>query len=130
MLQRERLTAQDFRWVSVAIDQAHRSQHRVRVGSVLVVGSSIHSGYNRIKNSPQISYQHATIHAEQSCIRKASRTKGGSIYVARLGAEGRLLPSFPCLRCFPEIRAAEIRRIVWWDGERWLRGKLPSVLSL
>lgn len=126
MLRRETLTARDFRWVAVAIEQAEMSAHRFRVGAVLTVASSVHVAHNRIRNSPKISYEHATVHAEDGCIRKAGRTKGGTMYVARIGAYDQLLPSFPCQKCFPMLREAGIRRIVWWDGTKWVRAKMPS----
>ncbi|MGA1697563.1 MAG: hypothetical protein ACO395_06690 [Pontimonas sp.] len=120
----ERLTASDFRWVSHAIRHAERSEHRVRVGATLVSGTRIASSCNRIRNNPTISYVHATTHAEVGAIKKAIKARGGTIYVARLGANGGLLPSFPCARCFPQIADAGIKRIVWWNGERWVKGKL------
>ena len=120
----ERLTASDFRWVSHAIRQAEKSEHRVRVGAALVSGTRIVTSCNRIRNSPAISYLNATTHAEIGAIKKTTKARGGAIYVARLGAKGGLLPSFPCVRCFPEIVDAGIKRIVWWNGERWVKGKL------
>lgn len=124
LLTLESLTAADFSWIDRAIRAARKSEHRVRVGAVLISGSHIVYSYNRIRNSPDISYVHATVHAEMGAIRRHPKTRGGTIYVARLGSQGRLLPSFPCSRCFPEIVQAGIRRIVWWNGERWVRAKV------
>jgi len=120
----ESLTAADFNWIDRAIKVARKSEHRVRVGTVLIAGSRIVYACNRIRNSPDISYVHATVHAEMGAIRRHPKARGGTIYVARLGSQGRLLPSFPCSRCFPEIVNADIRRIVWWNGERWIRAKV------
>lgn len=120
----ESLAASDFSWIDRSIKEAAKSKHRVRVGAILIRGSKIVVAHNRIRNSPDISYVHATTHAEMGTLKRIDSAKGATIYVARIGKLGSLLPSFPCYRCFPALVEAGVRRIVWWNGERWVRGKI------
>lgn len=101
---------------------------RVRVGAVVVVAGRAKTGHNRYRNPPHISYLDSSVHAEVSALRRAVRGgRNGTIYVARLGARGRLLPSFPCRRCVPKLREAGVKRIVWWDGHLWVASKVSEL---
>lgn len=116
------LSATDFRWIGKAVEAAQRSSHRVRVGAVVISKKSSSVGWNKIKNHPAIDWENASVHAERVALRNAHRGgSGGVIYIARLGARGALLPSFPCERCQEQIAKAKIKKIVWWNGERWVK---------
>lgn len=122
------LSGTDFRWIARAIQQANKSRMRVRVGALVVVASRATPGHNKYRNPPRLSYLEASSHAEINALKRAPKGgAGGTIYVARLGARGRLLPSFPCRRCMPTIYEAGVKRIVWWDGSRWVATKTSSL---
>jgi tRNA(Arg) A34 adenosine deaminase TadA len=122
------LSGTDFRWIARAIQQANKSRMRVRVGALVVVASRATPGHNKYRNPPRLSYLEASSHAEINALKRATKGgTGGTIYVARLGAKGRLLPSFPCRRCMPKIHEAGVKRIVWWDGSRWVATKTSSL---
>jgi tRNA(Arg) A34 adenosine deaminase TadA len=122
------LTVFDLRAINRAIREAHRSEHRVRVGAVVVYKKNISAGCNKIRNSPLINWQNASVHAEIAALRKAPNNgRGSTLYVVRLGSRGALLPSFPCERCLPEISDAKVRRLVWWDGTKWVKQVVPRL---
>ena len=123
------LSGADFRWIARAIQQAEKSRMRVRVGSLVVVAGRVSSGHNKYRNPPRLSYLEASVHAEVAALRRAPKGgANGTIYVARIGAQGRLLPSFPCRRCLPVLKEAGVKRIVWWDGYRWVASKTASLV--
>lgn len=116
------LTATDFRWINRAIRAAEQSKHRVRVGAVVLSKKNHSVGWNKIRNSPAIDWENASVHAEEVALRGAHRGgRGGTIYVVRLGARGALLPSFPCEKCQERVYDARIKHIVWWNGEKWIK---------
>jgi pyrimidine deaminase RibD-like protein len=122
------LSGTDFRWIARAIQQASKSRMRVRVGALVVVAGRVSPGHNKYRNPPHLSYLEASTHAEVDALRRAPRGgAGGTVYIARLGARGRLLPSFPCRRCVPVLRQAGVKRIVWWDGYRWVATKVSTL---
>lgn len=123
------LSATDFARISRTIKAARQSRLRVRVGALVsVTGKKFASACNRERNDPRLGHLDASIHAEIAALRKlSSGAKGGTIYVARLGARGRLLPSFPCRRCLPAVEASGVRRVVWWDGSAWVSAKISDV---
>jgi len=116
------LSATDYTRIGRAIDAAHKSRMKVRVGALVASGGKHTSvACNRERNDPRLGHLDASVHAEIAALRKlSSKPKGGTIYVARLGSTGALLPSFPCHRCLPAIGAMGIKRVVWWDGRRWV----------
>ena len=109
-----------------AIRAAESSAHRTRVGATLVVANRVTSQSNRVRNHKDIApYTEQSVHAEVRAVLRAYRSgRGGDIYVARLGARGRLLPSHPCKRCMPVLVEAGVKRIVWWNGDLWTSAKL------
>jgi len=116
------LTATDFRWISRTIRTAEFSKHRVRVGAAVVSKKHFSIEHNKIRNSPAIDWENASVHAEAAALKYAFRGgRGSTIYVVRLGARGALLPSFPCEKCQELIESAKVKRIVWWNGEKWVK---------
>lgn len=122
------LSATDFARIARAIKFAQRSRLRVRVGAYVVGRGKRHAGAcNKERNHPRINYLQASTHAEIGALKQLNNVSGGTIYVARLGAKGRLLPSFPCHRCVPALVATNIKRIVWWDGEKWVSTRISDL---
>ena len=123
------LSGTDFRWIARAIQQAEKSRMRVRVGALVVVAGRATVGHNKYRNPPRLTYSEASVHAEVSALRRAPNGgAGGTAFIARLGRTGRLLPSFPCQRCLPRLHEAGIKRVVWWDGYRWVSTKMSSLI--
>jgi len=122
------LTATDMNWIQRAIKEARKSKHRVRVGAAVVNKKNGSVAHNKIRNSPMIDWENASTHAESAALRKSPRTREGSVvYIARLGARGALLPSYPCERCIPELVDAKVKRLVYWNGDRWVKERLPRL---
>lgn len=119
------ISAKDKSAISRAVLTANSStHHKYRVGAVISVSGRLTSASNRYRNSAhEAPFTELSVHAEvRAVLRACSNGKGGTIYVARLGGKGRLLPSHPCLRCMAVLLEAGIKRIVWFDGVYW-RGK-------
>jgi tRNA(Arg) A34 adenosine deaminase TadA len=114
------ISAQDRRWIARTIREAEKSDHYFRVGATVVVAKRPSTAHNVIRNSPLVVWQAASTHAEEAALARAySLGKGGTIYVARIGRRGSLLPSHPCSRCMPQIISSGVKRIVFFDGEVW-----------
>lgn len=123
-----KLTAKDFRWINRAIGEATRSKHRVRVGAAVVSKQRGSVGHNTIRNPASIAWENASTHAEINALRCAvNGGVGAVVYVARIGKRGDLLPSYPCERCLPDLVDARVKRIVWFDGEKWIKERVPAV---
>jgi tRNA(Arg) A34 adenosine deaminase TadA len=124
------LTGKDFRRIARAIEFAEKSRLRVRVGAYVLYSGRRHTGScNKERNHPRINYLEASTHAEVAALNKVPKEfDAHTIYVARLGAQGRLLPSHPCRRCLPVLIERGVKRVVWWDGEKWVasRPELPQ----
>ena len=122
------LSGNDFRWIARAIQEALKSRMRVRVGAIVVVAGRATTGHNKYRNPPRVSYHQASTHAEVMALKRAPHGgDNGTIYIARLGRTNRLLPSFPCRRCVPVLADSGVKRIVWWDGYRWVSTKTSSL---
>ena len=119
------LSGADFRHIARAIKMAEKSRHRTRVGAIIVKAGRMGSGVNRLRNQKTVSFLHQSTHAEMNAMRQMGRkSRGGTIYVARLGATGRLLPSHPCRRCIPVLEEGEVKKVVWWNGAKWVASRI------
>lgn len=52
-------------------------------------------------------------HAEMAALRRAKRTNGAVIYVARVNRQGRERMSRPCPKCMVLLRQAGIKKICY-----------------
>jgi len=121
------ISTKDRSAIARAISAAKSSEHhKYRVGAAVLVSGRIVSASNRFRNAPhEAPPTEQSVHAEvRAVLRAYSRGRGGIIYVARLGARGRLLPSHPCARCMPVLMEAGIKRVVWFDGLCWRSRRL------
>ncbi|MEV6333023.1 deaminase [Streptomyces sp. NPDC051909] len=101
----------------MAIRQATRSQCRHRVGAVVAAGARVLAGSpNRRRNDPTIDFRHATFHAEEAALRRAGRTEGAVVYVARVNRAGVPMLARPCPRCQLALAAAGITRVYYTTG--------------
>ena len=118
----------EIRRLKMAAKAAEQSGHdKFRHGAVLIKGGSIlniaansdnHSSFGqRFRTSPG----RATHHAELGCVLGLDRssTQGSTIYVARVGNDGRWKMSKPCSMCHEVMKYVGVREIVYTvdDGE-------------
>ncbi|MFJ7305861.1 hypothetical protein [Streptomyces sp. NPDC099088] len=100
--------------MELAARQASLSRCRYRLGAVLVVGSRVLAASpNLRRNSPTVDFRHATFHAEEAVLRRAPRTAGAVVYVARVNAEGSRMLAKPCPRCQQALAAAGVSRVYY-----------------
>lgn len=95
---------------------------RVRVGAVVSKGHRIISLAHNVRGeTPNI--PHYLGHAERRAL-GAARNKS-TMYIARLGAYGGLMPSHPCAQCTVAIELnSKIKQIVYWDGTELVKEKV------
>lgn len=103
-----------------AVRAARASLHyRYHVGAVVAKGNRIVSvGINQQKTHTKSPSRYKTIHAEtHALLRAGAGARGGTIYVARILADGSLGISRPCLDCQALLDAAGIRKMVYVDRD-------------
>lgn len=68
---------------------------------------------NKIRHHPRW-IQIYTLHAEHAVISLApTKTKGATVYVVRVGADGDVRNSKPCDKCLQILTEAGVNRVVW-----------------
>jgi len=96
-----------------------------RLGSIIVKGNSVlASGQSRILTDPsQCDFSahsprpNVSLHAEIDSLRKAPRASGGTLYVARIGRNGKIGLSRPCPECRKAILESGIKRVIYTIDE-------------
>lgn len=114
-----------------AIAAAKLSNHRIRVGAVIVKGRKIISlGCNSIKTTPFIRNKLSNktmvdrMHAEMSCILKAHKNVYKcKMYVARPTILG-LGNARPCTLCMSMIKESGIKEVFYSTENGWIKEKL------
>lgn len=82
---------------------------------------TIASAHNVRGNTPNV--PHYLGHAERRVLREARNNS--TLYVARLGAYGGIMPSRPCAECMVAIELnGNIKQVVYWDGEQLVKEKV------
>lgn len=115
------MSKKDRAWLKFALSLAQRSEARLKHGCVIVKGGSVLStGINKKRNSIawgdayRKHFPGCMFHAEEFAIRRAKASlQGAVLYVARINNNGEPRLSKPCDRCYTEIAAAGIRKVVW-----------------
>ncbi len=103
--------------IDLAIRQALRSGCGFRVGAVLVAGNRVLAASpNLRRNNPVVDFRHATFHAEEATLRRAHRTIGTVVYIARVNRTGIPMLARPCPRCQQALAAAGITRAHYTAG--------------
>lgn len=85
-----------------------------KVGAVLVKSSKVLSvGTNKYRNDPRfVEYDGVSWHAEEMALKgMPTDPKGSTIFVARVGRNGRLLLAKPCTRCNMALKAAGVSTV-------------------
>lgn len=98
------------KYISVAINEARKSEMAHKYGAVLVNrGKIISTGYNTYIKCSKVFY---SIHAEVNCIKKCKIIPKNSIlYLCRISSAGDILPSMACENCKNTIIKNNIRCI-------------------
>lgn len=87
-------------------------------GSVLASGQSrICANPAHCSFEPGLPRPKVTIHAEIEALRNAPRASGGTLYVARIGRNGKIGLSKPCADCRKAIIEAGVKRVVYTIDE-------------
>ena len=110
----------DYRYMSIAADEAHKSSVLYRHGCLAVVSGKIMArGHNHYRSySKDGLIKHAcTCHAEIDVLRKCKRRniRGKmTFYLARISeSNGGYSNSFPCCQCLEEMKNFDVKTIVY-----------------
>ncbi|MFF6984676.1 hypothetical protein ACFZAV_45235 [Streptomyces sp. NPDC008343] len=104
-------------FIDLAIRQAMRSSCRYRMGAILARGNRVlAAGPNVFRNAANVDFRNATFHAEETVLRRARRTTGAVVYIARVNAAGNPMMAAPCRRCQAALSAAGVVRALYTTG--------------
>lgn len=112
------VSATNHRLFAQAAVVARCGQNKVRVGAVLAKGRTcLSEAYNVHRNDmANVEYGYGTVHAERMALRGHEHRFNCTLYVARLGLNGELRPSFPCDDCYDHIHdGSAVTRLVFLD---------------
>ncbi|WP_405497478.1 deaminase [Streptomyces sp. NBC_00096] len=110
-------------WMQAALRQASRSGCRYPMGAVLVHGNRILAAApNKRRNAPSVDFRNSTFHAEVATLRRARRTEGATMYVARVDARLRPAMARPCRRCQQALWEAGVQRVFYTDRSGAVQG--------
>jgi deoxycytidylate deaminase len=106
--------------VTIAVEEAKKSEHKFRMGAVIFKGKSVVS---RGHNYPCKSVKHLhpryyrwphSVHSEIDAIIKArTDVRGMSLLVVRLSSKSNLAYSYPCEKCLTYIVHSGIKNIYY-----------------
>ena len=102
--------------MDIAKKLAETSQENMRHGAIITLGGSVQAmGINKRTNDPYFNKDSHWLseHAEMAALRRCSRTKGATIYVARVNNRGQERMSRPCDKCMKLLRSAGVKKIVY-----------------
>lgn len=92
-----------------------------RVGAVVVRGGNIIAmGQSKLNTDPglcdfeQIGIRdRVSVHAEESALKRCGNPRRATLYVARVGRNGKVALAKPCQKCAKLIEAHQIRRVYY-----------------
>lgn len=111
----------DYRYMSLACDQATKSPVLYKHGCIAVAsGKIIARGYNnyRTYSNDGLIKNTCTCHAEVDVLRKCVKQhiyKKIKLYVTRISHDNRILLSKPCYECYKIMKLFEIKHIIYSD---------------
>lgn len=119
----ERIDKMHDRICELAIQLAYKSDDRFRLGCVIAQKNRpVSIGYNSmVKTDPKLESPFKFRHAESHAIigTPANLLSGSTLYVARIGARGRLLLAKPCEYCQRLIDESNIKRVFYSTEDGW-----------
>lgn len=120
---------QILKFEHLAKNIAKKSSHkRYHYGCILFKKNKILSfGYNLLKTHPKSPHPFKHIHAEFHCLLGVpdNDIKDSSIYIymERIGTETKGI-SKPCKDCEKMLRNAGVRKVIYFDGNKYLEEEL------
>lgn len=119
---KEVVITRHLKYLRLAEQQAQSSNYeRWPVGAVLVRGGRLLTGASNSLRNPAnmdgIQYEECSTHAEVAAIRRAKKTQGTTIYVARLMRTGGVGLAKPCSLCQTALIKAGVRQAIWTIDE-------------
>jgi len=112
-------TNNDARFLSVAIEEANKSELRAKIGCIAVVsGKIVARGYNTYQTHSKdglirhVCSCHAEISVLRKCLKQNIRRKI-NLYVIRITHAGYFACSAPCLQCTEVMRDFNIKNITY-----------------
>lgn len=107
-----------LKYLRLAESYAYRSNYdRWPVGAVLVKGGRVIAGASNDLRNPAnmggVPFEKCSIHAEMAVLKRAKKSQGSTIYVARRLRTGELGMAKPCERCQKDLVSAGIRQAIW-----------------
>lgn len=112
-------TNNDARFLSIAVEEAHKSILRAKLGCVAVVsGKIVARGYNTYQTHSRdgLIKRVCSCHAEIAVLRKCLRQNiNGKInlYIIRVTHDGDFACSAPCMQCTEVMRDFNIKNITY-----------------
>lgn len=110
----------DYRYMSLAADEAYKSSVLYKHGCIAVVSGKIMArGYNHYRSYSRdgLIKQACTCHAEIDVLRKCKRRKitgKMTFYLARISeSNGGYSNSFPCNQCLEEMKKFDVKYLVY-----------------
>ena len=107
----------DKRFFDLARNVSFKSDHRIRLGAVIVKqGRVVSVGFNRYsKTHPMSNSYNRTLHAEMDAIVGVDRgtLRGSTMYVYREDRNGVQKIAKPCCHCEPVIREVKIKKVIY-----------------
>jgi deoxycytidylate deaminase len=106
---------------AVRIAEANETYIKWRLGSVIIKGGSVLSvGQSKLNCHPglcdfdQIGIrERVSVHAEEDAIKRCGNPKGATVYVARIGRNGKVGLAEPCKRCKRMLTDAGVKRVIY-----------------
>jgi len=109
------------RYMVLAKNVSKHSDHRVKVGSVIVKKRPLSVGYNKVKTHPlhadPYNSLRGSIHAEVSALLTCDDPHGGVIYVYRETKDGKPALARPCNYCYNMLQSKGIKKVFYTISE-------------
>lgn len=107
-----------LKYLRLAESKATESNYpRWPMGAVLVRGGRVLAAASNDLRNPAstdgIPFLECSTHAEVATLKRAKRTHGSTIYIARVTRSGRRGLAKPCVRCEADLVAAGVRQAIW-----------------
>lgn len=121
------LGSRDERWLTRARRVAQSVDGRWRVGCVIVRGNRVlAAAANSERNQAGVldgCFWLMGVHAEIAALRQVASPRGASVFVARIGRDGRDRHAQPCVRCQEALTASAVGTICWTSDSQYVAAR-------
>lgn len=106
---------------AIKIAEANDLYPKWRLGAVIIKGGALRSvGLNKLHTKASVAsdehIQDLSTHAEEDALRRCGNPKGATIYIARVGRNGKPAMAKPCEYCEPMLREAGVKKVKYTIG--------------